>query len=787
MLWHKLRRDLIENLGANLACIIIITIGIMAFNAFHMAVDNLDLARLRYYEDCRFADGFAAVQEMPASELYRLEEIPGILQVQGHLRRDITVLMPEWGKNLTLRLVGIEPDNPGALNRVIQTQGPGIKAQSKEVLLGKGFMAAHGIKAGDSFDILSGGKKHRLIVAGSGQSPEFIYLVPDEGSFFTDTALFDVAFIDSQAMQALTGQEGIVNEIAFRLQPGSDYEAMAGRVEEILQPYGLKQLVAAEDQISNFMLNQEIDGVRMMANSLPALFILIAVFILYLLLRRMVEQQRLQIGTMKAFGLSDLAIVTHYVLYGGVLGLLGGFLGTSSGVLLSGAMTQLYGQYFNLPNLLNQLSWQYSLRGMLLAVLPCMGAAFAGSVSVLKLEPAQAMQPPVPKVIKNVFLERIQWLWQSLSMLSRMAVRNIFRSRGRSFFILLGTMFAFSLLWIVFSFNLLVDLMILNEVKVAQNYGLKITLTQPQEVLELKNSLEDMAGVELAEPMLQIGVRLRHGYRWEETTITGMPQNARLYEILDKGEQQVKIAQEGILLSKQIAYKLDVQPGQLIYVDSPLLKEPAQVYVQGIVEQYFGLGNYMNLQALGTLLQTGEAANVGLIKVAGGEEAIGALEEKLLLASGVAAVENKETVYNMYQTLMEPMSASIAGLVFISIVTAFAVIYASATVSLSERQREISSAKVLGMTDQEIIFSLLIENGILTLFGIIFGMPLAKGLMLAMKQAYTTDLYVLPAKLDATGLFYSMTALAAALCLALWTLKGKISRLEIVAVLKSKD
>ena len=787
MLWHKLWRDLWQNKGANLACITIIAIGIMAFNAFHMAVDNLDSARQAFYAASRFADVFVTVKEMPAAQLAQLEDLPGIEQVQGKLRQDVTVLMPEWGQNITLRLVGIQVEDRTGLNQVRQEEGPGITTGSNEVLLGKGFMAAHEIKAGDQFAIVVGGKKRFLTVAGSGQSPEYVYLMPDAGSWFADAATFDVAFMDAPAIADLLGKQGVINELAFRLQPGIELESLRYQIEEILEPYGLFQLVSDEDQMSNFMLTQEIQGVVMMADTLHGVFMLMAVFILYLMMRRMIEQQRSQIGTLKAFGVSNLEIITHYAAYGACLGFLGGLLGTLLGVWLSGIMTQLYGQYFQLPDLINQMNWRYSMQGFIVAVLPCVSAALLGAGSLLRLEPAQAMQPPAPGKIRKTWLERIKWLWQSFSMLWRMALRNISRNRGRSLFTATGTMLAFTILWVILSFNKLIDLMIFNQINLAQHYELKITLTEPQPAGLLVNTLESMDGVYAAEALQQAAVTLRSKEFSTDTVMTGIEQGSDMYLILDKGQQLVEVPTEGVLLSLQVAQKLHVQPGQTVYLTSDYLEEPLQVLVSGIVEQYFGMENYMSRANLDELLQTGGGVTTAIIRTTGSSAMRNALEEKLLLAPNVSSVDNKESLLKMYQTLMEPMGASIFGMVFVGVVTAFAVIYASGTVALSERQREISSSKVLGMTNREIMVTLVIENGVLSIIGIIVAIPLTKAVMLSMQQAYATELYSIPAQLDSKGFFQGLLAIGVALSLALWSMYRRVDRLDLVAVLKTRD
>lgn len=787
MLWRKLLRDLRENWGANLACVAVIALGIMAFNGYHMVVDNLDSARLRFYESCRFAEGFASVKQMPASELSRLESIDGIDQVQGHLRQDVTVYMPDWGQNLTLRLSAIDPEDTTALNQVLQSQGPGIRDESDEVLLGIGFAKAHNLQAGDSFDIIYQGKKQQLTVAGVGQSPEFIYLLPDSGSFFSDPARFDVAFMATAALEDLTGHEGLINEIAFTLRPGTDFHQIENQAAEILEPYGLTSLVAAKDQISNFMLDQEIAGVKTMSNAIPALFIGIAALILYLMLRRMVEQQRIQIGTLMAFGFGNFQIISHYSFYGGFIGMAGAAAGAIVGTLLSGAMTELYKMYFNLPELVNQISWRYTLYGLVFAAVPCLFAAFLGARNILRLEPAQAMQPPTPKRTRRLLIERIKILWEPLGMMGRMALRNLFRNPGRSFFTIIGTTFAFALMWFIFSYNLMIDLMIMNQLEKAQKYDLKVTLAQPADAQELVQSLLRLEGTDQAEPLMYAPVTLRQGPYAEDTSITGVPDGSHLLKILDKGEQIIALPPEGLVLSKNLAGKLHARVGQMLYVESPYRSEPAQVYVAAIVEQYFGMENFMSLEQLGQMLGTGEAASAVMVKTRGDPYTLDRLEEKLLLAKGVIGVENKAAIKKMYDDLMAPMNFAIYTMTLVGVFTAFAVIYSSGTVSLSERQREISSSKVLGMTDGEIMRMLVMENGVLTTLGILAGIPTTKAMMLYMQQQFATELYSLPTRLDPMGFVQSMLGIGAALALSMMAIMRRIRRLELSEVLKTRE
>jgi putative ABC transport system permease protein len=139
-------------------------------------------------------------------------------------------------------------------------------------------------------------------------------------------------------------------------------------LEDALAPYGLEGLYEQEDQPSNAMLTQEINSLGSMASSVPMVFILMAIVILYIMLKRVIEQERSQIGTLKALGYSSGDVLLHYMSYGLLIGILGGLLGVAGGVAMAGGMTDMYLEFFYLPSLRVDPKPSILITGLVIAV-----------------------------------------------------------------------------------------------------------------------------------------------------------------------------------------------------------------------------------------------------------------------------------------------------------------------------------------------------------------------------------------------------------------------------------
>ena len=362
LLFLKTLRAMWHNKKAYLACIIVIMIGIMMFTAMSNLLVNLESTVNAYYRDYRLADIFAELSGMPKNRISVLESIEGIAEVYGRYILDARVLMPDYDNVCKLRLIGVQTAEKSTLNGYI-TEGSDIAAGSNDILVGSGFIAAHTLNYGDYLDVIVSGKIHRLRLCGTAMSPEYVYAIPDIGTLYPDTATFDIAYVDAAMLDLLTNNGGFVNHISFLLQPGYAFEDVRDDISAELEKSGLLRLYPQKDQLSFQVMDSELSELSAMATIIPILFLLIAAIILYIMLRRLVVQERTILGTLKAFGFSNSQILLHYIHYGLLTGIIGGIFGAIIGMFLSNYLYEMYMTFFNIPDLVSTISIEYFFSG----------------------------------------------------------------------------------------------------------------------------------------------------------------------------------------------------------------------------------------------------------------------------------------------------------------------------------------------------------------------------------------------------------------------------------------
>ena len=330
MLWRKVFRDLKENKGTYLACIVIMVIGILVFTSFSIVSDNLRLSQEGFYKNQNFADGFAKVRALPFGEIKKLEDLEGIKQIEGRMVQDVQVLSPDSEENVYLRLVSIDPLKGNPLNGVLLTQGIPLKNDEMNIWVDSKFFETHNMELNDEIEIITGGKKRSLSIVGVGKSPEFIYALRTSADVYPDPETFGIAFVPLEIMEKLFGEKTF-NDLVFSLKPGVKFENIKDTLELELKPYGLTSLFPRDDQVSHLLLESELKSLETMAQAMPLMFLAIAAMILYITLKRLTEQQRGQIGILKAFGYTRREIISHYLTYPLIIALIGSIWAEFSG------------------------------------------------------------------------------------------------------------------------------------------------------------------------------------------------------------------------------------------------------------------------------------------------------------------------------------------------------------------------------------------------------------------------------------------------------------------------
>ena len=281
--------------------------------------------------------------------------------------------------------------------------------------------------------------------------------------------------------------------------------------------------------------------------------------------------------------------------------------------------------------------------------------------------------------------------------------------------------------------------------------------------------------------------RLRHGQRSYRGSVQGMEPDGRLRRVLDADLRQVVLPAEGVVLTDYLAELLDIAPGERLTVEvlegnRPVLEVP----VAGLTSEYLGVSAYMQRATLNRLLKEGDAVNGAFLAVDTrySDRIYRALDDMPRVAGTVV----RETAIRSFHKTMEET------ILFFSMVTAilggiiaFGVVYNSARIALSERDRELASLRVIGFTRGEVGYILLGELAVATLLALPLGFLFGRELCRYLSSAFRSDLYRVPLVLEThTYAFAASVVLASAVVsgLLLWR---KLNRLDLIGVLKTRE
>ena len=346
---------------------------------------------------------------------------------------------------------------------------------------------------------------------------------------------------------------------------------------------------------------QDTKSIENIGTIFPLVFFIIATLISLTSMTRMVEEQRVQIGTLKALGYSKLQVALKYIIYASVACLVGGFLGMCVGfVLLPKIIWMMYSMMYTISDIYLSFNWYYAILGLGLASLCIIGATVYAAALALKDTPAQLMRPKSPKAGKRVLLERIPFIWKKLSFTKKVTVRNIFRYKKRFLMTIIGIAGCTSLILAGFGVKDAISAILPNQYEQVYHYDMQISLqngleeSSKQAILEKVLQKEEVS--QIVETYMVAGT-LQNEKKQEDVQII-VPQKVEelntVIELKDvKTKQSVSLTNDKIIITDKVAQLLGVKKG-----DTILLKDSNQVEktleISDVVENYISHYVYMS-------------------------------------------------------------------------------------------------------------------------------------------------------------------------------------------------
>jgi len=784
ILLKKAIRSMLHHKKAYLSCILLMALGVWTYATMNSALLEVEKGKNRYYAQQRLGDAFATVTQIPKTALDALESIEGIKQVDGRIVGTFRVLMPN-NQTDVIRLKGISTvvgKNNERLNAYVQ-EGNDLR-ERRDILIGHDFYQAYGYAPGDSITLVMNQAEHSFTVQGSIYSPEYVYIVENINELFSDTTKYNIAYFDEEMMMSILDMEGVYNDLSFLFDEGVTYDDVKDELRDALEKYGLIQLYEKDDLFSYLMMEEEISGGRSMSTTLPMTFIAMAAVVLYLMLKRIIEQDRTQIGTLKAFGYSNRTILFHYIFYGLVTGFLGMLVGVGTSLLSIGPYIQFYLEYYKVPMENVVTDYIYYYVGSVMAVVGGVIGAYFGAKKMVHLKPVDAMRPPAPKPVKSDITQVIPFLRWILNSRGFMAVRNIARNKVRSSFVVIGIMFSYSMMAMIGMMNTLMDSMFYNQFTHVMKYDASIVLEEPVDYNAGVASAMEIEGIDYAEGVLDLPVLLKNGYKQTGTKIIGIRQGNYLYKAYDDFRRiNLPITREGMILGSILANTLDVDVGDLVVISGPQFSDDIEVPIVDIVNQNIGSSAYMDLTLLSELMGQKEQVNTLIFNT----DAMDSIRETLLYSEEVQKIEDKAKTLELYESLLGSYDFLLVVMQIVAITIGFTIIYNTAVISMSERSREYATLRVLGLHIKEVKEIMSFEYWMLCFIGILLGIPFTKLLNYGLVNSINVDAFSWPTTISMDAYIIGGIGCVIAVAIANFTSVKSIKKLDLVEVLKERE
>lgn len=592
-----------------------------------------------------------------------------------------------------------------------------------------------------------------------------------------------------------------------------DYELAAEDTEAEINA-AQEKLDKSEDEINNVKLpkwyildrtsipsyatyKNDAQSIAAVGTVFPIIFFLVAALVSLTTMTRMVEEERTQIGTLKALGYKKSAITAKFVWYALLSTLLGSIVGVALGEsLLPIVIIRTYRTvYMHLTQTVVQPHILNAVAATALALLATVGGAVAASARVLSESPAALMRPEAPKIGKRTFVEDIDFIWMRLNFAQKAACRNLFRYKKRLFMTILGVAGCMALLLAGFGIRDSVEMLPEKQFDRIFSYQGTVGADASLSRAERRQLLSKVASVEGVTEYLQTKsiVTYAETEKGDTSAYLIVPQDtAKLGEYVHLREARfphddVALTDDGILITEKFAKTLGVSAGDMITIKEDETAEPVgDVRVAGVVENYLNNYIYMTPNIYKALYGETASLNAALIKVDPSADT-NAVAEDLLDINGVTSVSMNATTQAQVNSMLGNLNVIIVLMILAAGLLAFIVLYNLNNINITERRRELATLKVLGFYPGELAAYVYRENVILTLFGTVLGIGLGFVLHWFVMQTVETETVMFGAEMRFTSYLFSvlLTVLFAVLVNAL--MYFRLKKIDMIESLKSVE
>ncbi len=534
-----------------------------------------------------------------------------------------------------------------------------------------------------------------------------------------------------------------------------------------------------------------IDQMKAIGRIFPLFFILVAALVCMTTMKRMVDEQRNEIGTLRALGYTQRQCCAKYLIYAGIATILGEILGTIIGLLtFPPIIYNTWKMMYILPNMQMRIPVSLIAFASITFMIGMLLTSYLSCRNDMKEYPSQLMRPKVLKLGKNTFIEKIPFLWKRMSFNTKVTIRNILRYKKRFILTVIGVAGCSALLVTGFGIrDSIKDIVQLHFYEILKYDGYaqiekgassQALLEQIQENKSVKKAnLIYMYNGEVSASKQKESVNIQI-FEKKEDVLSWIQLRNR------KDKKRILLSDDGLVLSEKCAENLNLSVGDFLKVqgeDGTYKKIP----ITGINEMYIHHSVFMTKACYKKYFGTNPKEQSILIDLKGSNKEKEAFQKELANYTHVNGITFYDTTLQNFNHMVEGLDVIVWALIISSMLLAFVVLSNLIQVNISERQREIATLKVLGFRKKEVRAYIFKENNVLVFLGALCGMPIGCILHHFIMRMVEMD-YVM------FGRTISISSYMYALCLTLlfgfcveFFMRKKLQKIQMVDSLKSVE
>jgi putative ABC transport system permease protein len=471
---------------------------------------------------------------------------------------------------------------------------------------------------------------------------------------------------------------------------------------------------------------EDADRVDKITIVFPAFFILVAALVCLTTMARMIEEQRMKIGTYRALGYSNFQIIKFYLLYSSAASLLGSIFGLLIGFkLFPTVIFNAYKIMYVMPDIIAPFRWDYAVFCSLTAILCTTLTAYFSCRKELLTSPASLMRPKTPKAGKRIILEKASFIWDKLGFLRKVTLRNMFRYKKRLFMTIIGIAGCTALMLTGFGLQYSISSIVEKQYEDIYVYDLAAVLDDSMSAKEMNTLTNTLNNNKILTDYIYVqqkSVTVSNDHLQKDVSLL-VPERNNLSNFIKLqnrlSKEKLELDDNGCIITEKISKLLNVQVGDTISID---LNNGTQIdsTINGITENY--TLNYIYMSKKAYTNKTGSPTYNAFLAVMSNPDLNNKLSKELLTNNDILNISYTSENSSRFRDIIGNLNYIVLVIIFSAGALAFTVLYNLININVNERHRELATIKVLGFYDREVSSYIYKENTLSCLIGIIIGL-----------------------------------------------------------------